>query len=63
MNLAATVDNTPCDSVVVTMPIYLGRIIKMSSKPNTRVAYDLQEIGSPDLSGVVDGFIKKAALR
>jgi len=61
-DLAATIDNTPCDSVVVATPIDLGRIIKIN-KPNTRVAYDLQEIGSPDLSGVIDGFLKKTGLR
>ena len=58
-DLAATIENTPCDSVVVATPIDLGRIIKIN-KPNTRVAYDLQEIGSPDLSGVIDGFLFSA---
>ena len=61
-DLAATIDNTPCDSVIVATPIDLGRVIKMS-KPNTRVAYDLQEIGSPDLNGVIDGFLKKVGLQ
>jgi len=61
-DLAATIENTPCDSVVIATPIDLGRIIKIN-KPNTRVAYDLQEIGSPDLSGVIDGFLKQTGLR
>jgi predicted GTPase len=42
---------------VIATPIDLGRIIKIS-KPNTRVAYNLQEIGHPDMDDVMEGFIK-----
>ncbi|MCL1849292.1 MAG: cyclic 2,3-diphosphoglycerate synthase [Clostridiales bacterium] len=54
-DLAATIDNTPCDSVVIATPIDLGRVIKIN-KPNTRVMYDLQEIGAPDLAGLLEDF-------
>jgi len=57
-DLAATIDNTPCDSVVIATPIDLGRIIKIN-KPNTRVEYSLQEIGKPDLEGVLNDFVQK----
>ena len=57
-DLAATIENTPCDSVIIATPIDLGRIIKMS-KPNTRVTYALQEIGEPDLKGILDDFFAK----
>ena len=57
-DLEATINNTDCDSVVIGTPIDLNRIIDIK-KPNTRVYYDLQEIGYPDLTGVVEDFIKK----
>ncbi len=60
-DLETTINKTKCDSVVIATPIDLNRIIKIK-KPNTRVYYDLQEIGYPDLSQVIDEFIKKHKL-
>ncbi|MBK9290897.1 MAG: GTPase [Bacteroidetes bacterium] len=57
-DLEATINNTDCDGVVIGTPIDLNRIIKIN-KPNTRVYYDLQEIGSPTLDEVLTDFIKK----
>jgi predicted GTPase len=57
-DLAETIERTNCDSVVIATPIDLARIIKIN-KPNTRVKYDLQEIGRPTLEDVLEGFIKK----
>jgi predicted GTPase len=57
-DLTATIENTDCDSVVIATPIDLGRVIKIN-KPNTRVEYNLQEIGHPDMVDVLAGFIKK----
>ena len=57
-DLAKTIENTPCDSIVIATPIDLGRIIKMT-KPNTRVTYALQEIGAPCLRDVIEDFLKK----
>ncbi|MCK5758610.1 MAG: GTPase [Clostridiales bacterium] len=57
-DLEATVEATECDSVVIGTPIDLNRIIKIT-KPNTRVYYDLQEIGSPNLSEIIGEFLKK----
>ncbi|MCD6331734.1 MAG: hypothetical protein J7L89_00520, partial [Bacteroidales bacterium] len=51
-DLETTIENTECDSVVIGTPIDLNRIIKIN-KPNTRVYYDLQEIGQPDLHRVL----------
>lgn len=56
-DLEATVENTVCDSVIIGTPIDLNRIIKIN-KPNTRVYYDLQEIGSPNLGGILDDFVR-----
>jgi len=55
-DLAATIENTPCDSVIIATPIDLARIVKMN-KPNTRVTYALQEIGSPCLEDVINDFL------
>jgi predicted GTPase len=60
-DLETTINNTDCDSVIIATPIDLNRIIKIR-KPNTRVYYDLQEIGDPNLSQVIDEFIKKHKL-
>ncbi len=57
-DLETTINNTDCDSVVIGTPIDLQRIVKID-KPATRVYYDLQEIGQPDLVGIIDDFVKK----
>jgi len=57
-DLEATINNSDCDSVVIGTPIDLNRVINIK-KPNTRVYYDLQEIGEPNLAGLLDEFIKK----
>ncbi|MBE9467560.1 MAG: GTPase [Bacteroidetes bacterium] len=57
-DLETTINNTDCDSVVIGTPIDLNRIINIS-KPNTRVYYDLQEIGQPDLKGILNDFVSK----
>ena len=57
-DLAATIDRTDCDSVVVATPIDLGRVIKIT-KPYTRVGYALQEIGRPNMEDVLAPLIKK----
>ena len=55
-DLAATIERAECDSVIVATPIDLKRIIKIN-KPNTRVEYNLQEIGSPNMDDILAGFI------
>lgn len=60
-DLEQTINRTDCDSVVVGTPIDLGRILKIN-KPHTRVLYDLQEIGKPDLKDVLGRFLKEKKL-
>jgi predicted GTPase len=60
-DLETTINNTDCDSVIIATPIDLNRIIKIK-KPNTRVYYDLQEIGEPNLTEVIGDFISKYKL-
>ena len=57
-DLETTINNTDCDAVIIGTPIDLSRIVNIE-KPSTRVFYDLQEIGEPDLNMVLDEFIKK----
>lgn len=61
-DLETTINNTDCDSVIIATPIDLNRIINIK-KPNTRVYYDLQEIGNPNLSEILDDFVKKHKLK
>jgi predicted GTPase len=51
-DLAQTIADTPCDIVLIATPIDLRRIIDIE-KPSQRVRYELQEIGKPDLAGVL----------
>ncbi len=57
-DLEATIHRTECDAVAIGTPIDLKRIITIK-KPSTRVYYNLQEIGRPDLDDVLDAFIRK----
>ncbi len=60
-DLETTINNTECDAVVIGTPIDLNRIIKID-KPNTRVYYDLQEIGYPDLEKIICDFMLEQGL-
>ncbi|MEI6122728.1 MAG: cyclic 2,3-diphosphoglycerate synthase [Bacteroidota bacterium] len=58
IDLEKTIENTPCDAVVIATPIDLNRIVKIN-KPTVKVGYDLQEIGHPTLDDVLCDFLKK----
>jgi len=60
-DLETTINRSDCDSVIIGTPIDLNRLIDIQ-KPSTRIYYDLQEIGKPDLSDVLDQFVRKHAL-
>jgi predicted GTPase len=61
-DLAATINASDADAVVIGTPIDLGRILEID-KPHTRVTYDLAEIGSPNLTEVLGKFVKEHAKR
>ena len=61
-DLETSINNTPCDSVVIATPIDLNRLIKIN-QPNTRVYYDLQEIGKPDMMDIIDDFLLKQRIK
>jgi len=61
-DLAATIDKVPCDVVIIGTPIDLNRIVKIR-KPTVRVMYELQEVGKPDLTKVLDSFLAEHVKR
>jgi predicted GTPase len=61
-DLEATINKVVCDSVIIATPIDLNRLIKIK-KPNTRVYYDLQEIGKPDLTDILNDFLKSKKIK
>lgn len=60
-DLEETINNTECDSVIIGTPIDLSRVININ-KPHTRVHYELDEVGTPDLKTVFDKFITEHGL-
>lgn len=59
--LEETINNVDCDAVVIGTPIDLSRIIQID-KPCTRVHYELDEVGEPNLEGVLKEFMKEHKL-
>jgi predicted GTPase len=51
--LEQTINNASADIVIVGTPIDLGRLLDLN-KPSQRVRYELQEIGTPTLSDVLE---------
>jgi len=58
--LEETINSTPCDAVLVATPINLADIIKIN-KPVIRVTYEVEELATPGLSGVVKEFLERSA--
>ncbi|UCE96822.1 MAG: GTPase [Candidatus Bathyarchaeota archaeon] len=50
--LEETINNTPCDIVVIGTPIDLRRVLRIN-KPAVRAKYSLMELGSPTLEDVL----------
>jgi predicted GTPase len=57
-DLAATIAATPCDSIVLATPVDLARLIQLP-KPHCRVRYDIEEITKPNLSEVIENFLRQ----
>jgi predicted GTPase len=57
-DLAATIERTPCDTVVIGTPIDLRRVIQIA-KPSVRVRYVLDEVTRPDLEEVLTKFLAR----
>ncbi len=54
-DLEKTINDTPCEGVVIATPIDLRRLIKIKH-PACQVSYDLQEIGTPTLAELLQDF-------
>ncbi|MBD3162272.1 MAG: GTPase [Candidatus Eisenbacteria bacterium] len=61
-DLQETINRTPCDLVVIGTPIDVRRILKLE-KPSVRVTYELQEIGRPGLTDVLEEFLRRGTGR
>ena len=57
-DLEATIAAVECDAVIIGTPIDLRRIMKIE-KPSTRVTYELDEIGRPDMDDVMAAFLQQ----
>ncbi len=55
-DLELTINSSDAEAVIIGTPIDLNRVIDIQ-KPNTRVFYDLQSIGSPSLESAVADFL------
>ena len=51
-DLQETINNVPCDLVIIATPIDLTRVVEIA-RPTQRVRYELQEIGKPDLVDIL----------
>jgi predicted GTPase len=60
--LKKTIDDTPCDIVVIGTPIDLRRIISIK-QPTVRVKYDLKVLGPISLEQILDDFLRKSGKR
>ena len=60
-DLQETINATDCDVVVIGTPIDLTRVLEIE-KPHTRVTYDLDEIGHPDMDDVLTGLVEVLGL-
>ena len=56
-DLEETINQTPCQAVVIGTPVDLRRFLKID-RPSTQVRYELQEIGRPDLEEVMEKFLR-----
>jgi len=59
LELAATINATPCDVVVIGTPVDLARVISIE-QATRRAVYALRELGSPMLADVTESLVARA---
>ncbi len=59
--LETTINNVPCDTVIVGTPIDIGKLMKLN-KPLVRVKYSVEEVGKPDLTDILKIFMKERGI-
>src|SRR6185503_18399726 len=57
-DMERTINACECDVVVIATPIDLRRLVDIKH-PTVRVGYELEEIGRPKLSDVIEDFLAK----
>lgn len=57
-DLEKTINNTPCDIVVIATPMDLAELIKIN-KPSVYITYNLKEKSKPDLTEVLKEFLER----
>ncbi len=57
--LEETIRRVPCDVVLVATPIDLSRAIRLD-KPYVRVRYEVEEIGKPAITELLEQFTDRA---
>ena len=55
-DLKQTIDAVPCDTVVVASPVDLSRLLHFE-KPSVRVRYEVEELGEPKLTPILQEFM------
>ena len=61
-DLKDTINNIPCDMVLIATPVDLARIIKID-KPSVRISYEIEEMGRPAIADILERFIERAGLQ
>ena len=54
--LKETIENVPCDIVLVATPVDLGKLLDIR-KRMMRVRYDIEEVEGNELRGCIEGFV------
>jgi len=54
--LEDTINDTPCELVLIATPVNLARIIRIN-KPTVRVSYEIEEIGKLTVDNVIEKFL------
>ncbi|HSD33705.1 MAG TPA: cyclic 2,3-diphosphoglycerate synthase [Gemmatimonadales bacterium] len=60
--LAETIRATPADLVVIGTPVDLAKLVRLD-RPSVRVRYELEELGTPNLTSVLEPFLEAAGER
>ena len=60
-DLAETIRRTPADLVVIGTPVDLAKLVQLD-KPSVRVRYELEELGEPSLTDVLERFLETSGL-
>jgi predicted GTPase len=55
--LKETVENTPCDVVIIGTPVDLRRVVTIN-KPTVRVKYELKVLGPESLEHILKNFLR-----